>query len=120
MFGFSERSPYDLPGYVFRGVDGNPRAFRVSPQGEPGPLAVYHAAGRAVDEDEHLLSLVRVLHEPHGRVQQLAVVRRRADVDRLEVVDPRLRLLLRDLAGERRGLGLRLRPGDIAALHVDA
>src|SRR5213594_1245985 len=65
MFGFSERSPYDLPGYVFRGVDGNPRPFRVSPQGDPGPLAVHHAAGRAVDEDEHLLSLVRVLHEPY-------------------------------------------------------
>src|SRR3989475_10013672 len=97
MFGFSERSPYDLPGYVFRGVDGNPRAFRVSPQGEPGPLAVHHAAGRAVDEDEHLLSLVRVLHEPYRRGRQLAVVRRRIDLDRLEVVDARLRLLLRQL-----------------------
>src|SRR3989454_11615943 len=113
-------SPYVLPGYVFRGVDGSPGAFRGSPQGERRPLAFDHATGRPVDDDEHLLPLVRVLHEPHGGMEQLAIVRRRVYLDRFEVVDARLRLLLRELVGERRGLGLRLRLCAVAALHVDA
>src|SRR2546425_3526281 len=113
-------SPYVLPGYVFRGMDGSPGAFRASPQGERRSLAFDHATGRPIDDDEHLLSLVRVLHEPHGSMEQLAIVRRRVDLDRLEVVDAGLGLLLRELVGERRGLRLRLRLGDIAALHIDA
>src|SRR6058998_1958766 len=91
-----------------------------SPQGERRSLAFDHATGRPVDDDEHLLSLVRVLHEPHGGMEQLAIVRRRVHLDRFQVVDARLRLLLRELVGERCGLGLRLRLGDVAALHVDA
>src|SRR5947199_3249720 len=91
-----------------------------SPQGERGPLAFDHATGRPVDDDEHRLSLVRVLHEPHGGMEQLAVVRRRVDLDRLEVVHARLRLLLCELVGESRGLGLRLRLGDVTALNIDA
>src|SRR5437899_7646182 len=53
-----------------------------SPQGERGPLAFDHATGRPVDDDEHRLSLVRVLHEPDGGMEQLAIVRRRVYLDR--------------------------------------
>src|SRR2546430_1562895 len=81
--------------YVFRGMDGTPRVFRGSPERERRAFSVHHATGRAVQEDEHLLPLVLVLHEPHGGVEELAVVRRRVDLDRLQVVDALLRLLLR-------------------------
>src|SRR3989442_9564927 len=54
--------------YVFRGMDGTPRVFRGSPERERRAFSVHHATGRAVQEDEHLLPLVLVLHEPHGGV----------------------------------------------------
>src|SRR5205809_1570700 len=91
-----------------------------SPQGERGPLAFDHATGRPVDDDEHRLSLVRVLHEPHGGMEQLAIVRRRVDLDRLEVVDARLRLLLRELGGNTGGRGFPLRIAHAADLTVAA
>src|SRR6266516_3678702 len=106
--------------YVFRAMDGNPRVSRGSPQGEGRPLAVHHLAGVPVDEDEHRLALVGVLHEPDGGVQQLAVVRRRVDLDRLERVDALLRLLLDELVRERLRLRLRLRLADVSALDVHA
>src|SRR3989304_7933557 len=55
-----------------------------SPQGDRGPLAVHPRARMAVDEDVHGLPLVRVLDEPDGGMEELAVVRRRVDLDRLE------------------------------------
>src|SRR3989304_5029265 len=91
-----------------------------SPQGERGPLAVHHRARMAVDEDVHGLPLGRVLDEPDGGMEELAVVRRRVDLDRLERVDALLRLLLRELVGEGRGLLLRLSLGDVAAHDLDA
>src|SRR5881296_2827498 len=90
-----------------------------SPQGERGPLAFDYGTGRPVDDDEHRLSLVRVLHEPHGGMEQLAIVRRRVHLDRFQIVHASLRLLLRELVRERGSLGLRFRLGDVAALHVD-
>src|SRR3990172_6851071 len=76
---------------------------QASPKGERGPLAVHDRAGVAVDEDVHRLPLVLVLHEPHGGVEELAVVRRRGDLDRLERVHALLRLLLDELFSEGAG-----------------
>src|SRR3990172_673289 len=90
-----------------------------SEQAEAGALAVHHGAGVAVNEDEHRLPLVRVLHEPDGRVEQLAIVRRRVDLDRLEGVDALLRLALRELVDEGGGLGLRLALRDVARHDLD-
>src|SRR6266571_726233 len=101
-------------------MDGSPRVSRDSPEREGRPLAVHHLAGVPVDEDEHRLALVRILHEPDGGVQQLAVVRRRVDLDRLERVDALLRLLLDELVRERLRLRLRLRLADVSALDVHA
>src|SRR2546425_10655453 len=106
--------------YVFRGMDGTPRVFRDSPERERGPLSFHHDSRVPVDRDVHRLALVRVLHEPDRRVEQLPVVRRRVDLNRLERVDALLRFLLRELVGERLGLRLRLRFRDVSALDVDA
>src|SRR3990172_1737359 len=90
-----------------------------SEQAEAGALAVHHGAGMAVDEDEHRLPLVRVLHEPDRRVEQLAIVRRRVDLDRLEGIAALLRLPFRELVRERGRLRLRLGLGDIPGHDLD-
>src|SRR5438876_12238188 len=58
--------------YVFRGMDGTPRVFRGSPKREGRAFSVHDAAGRPVQEDEHLLPLMSSSLKQKGAVKRLA------------------------------------------------
>src|SRR3990172_8997992 len=89
------------------------------PERKHRAFTVHHLAGVTIDQDEHRLPLVRVLHEPDGHMKELAVVRGRIGLDRLKVVHARLCLPFGELVRERPGLGLRVRLGCVPTLDLD-